>query len=64
MCVRAYVFLCGACVCACTRACAWRVHACGSEAMIRSSQVKAEANGLSEKNFFSDAFVVSGKEQD
>ena len=41
-----------------------QIYACGSDAMIRSSQVKAEANGLSEKNFFSDAFVVSGKEQD
>ena len=41
-----------------------QIYACGSEAMIRSSQAKAVANGLNIKSFFSDAFVVSGKEGD
>ena len=37
-----------------------QVYACGSDAMIRASRAKIVANGLAEKDFFSDAFVVSG----
>ena len=41
-----------------------QIYACGSEAMIKSSQAKAEAIGLPMKSFFSDAFVMSGKDKD
>ena len=40
-----------------------QVYACGSDAMIHSSRAKAVANGLKTKNFFSDAFVVSGNDR-
>jgi len=38
-----------------------QIYACGSDAMIRSVKEKIVANGLNIKNFFSDAFVVSGR---
>lgn len=36
------------------------VYACGSDAMIRSSQKLLTSQGLASQRFFSDAFVVSG----